>query len=297
MHTSLLFFVCWSGGRFLRREGLKRNWIVSYLGKKLARSHPEVLASTWPGAGWHARRASAGRLVAEVFDWRLHLGVKHEKHEIRCATRPAWSFWPQLPPPCCTSAAQHTQSGTFVGISPPVFPFPQQKPGLRTSWSSRQISPLASQSRMWVNANCLCSLPCDCCCRDSSGDGFGGCPEVFGPRQVAQLFPAPVPRLLAGLAQRRVCWSGEVPMARKGKRKQRRPASPPGIAQFPSVSPGKNNFPWLGRPGELWMFIDCLVLSPRPPLRSRCGRGELQLSLLFGMVWGLPTGSLPPNQM
>lgn len=55
---------------------------MSYLGKKLARSHPEVLASTWPGAGWHARRASAGRLVAEVFDWRLHLGVKHEKHKI-----------------------------------------------------------------------------------------------------------------------------------------------------------------------------------------------------------------------
>lgn len=82
-------------------------------------------------------------------------------------------------------------------------------------------------------------------------------------------------------------------MARKGKRKRRRPASPPGIAQFPSTSPGKNNFPWPGRPGELWMFIDCLVLA----LRSGGGCGELQLSLLFGMVWGLPTESLPPNQM
>lgn len=196
---------------------MNRNWIVSCLGKKLVRSHPEVLASTWPAMGWHARRASAGWLVAEMFDWRLHLGVKHEKHDIQCETRPAWSLWPQLPPICCTSAAQHTKLGKCVGISPPVFPFPQQKPSLMTSWSSRQISPLASQSRMWVNKNHLCSLPCDRCCRDSSGDSFGGCPVVFGLRQVAQLFPAPVLRLLAGLTWRWVCWMGKFPWRGRGR--------------------------------------------------------------------------------
>lgn len=54
-----------------------------------------------------------------------------------------------------------------------------------------------------------------------------------------------------------------------GKRKRRRPASPPGIAAlFPSTSTGKSHFPWLGRRGELWMLcwllggVNALLLVP-----------------------------------
>lgn len=143
-----------------------------------------------------------------------------------------------------------------------------------TSQSSEHVYIGMLERRMWVNVNRPCSLPYGCCCRDSSGDGCGGGSVVFGTRlgQVAQLFPAPMPRLLPGILPRgtqpQLSWR-DIPMDGMGKRKRHRQASPLGIAAlFLSTSTSKSHFPWLGRHGELWMpywlfgSVNALLLVP-----------------------------------